>query len=231
MKIVANDITLDLENLTIEDSGGLLQLTPPKFGFPKSRAYLKITNSCNAQCEYCFQGTHHHTNPSDLSEYSTLIKKVLHTNHDVVIFGGEPFLKQNIKSLEFLFALDRERKFMFFSNGYFDDSIRNFLAQNTKQVETIVISLDGLERTHNQRRPFGNKNGFAQIISNISYLRAKKIPSTIQINIDSDNYDEVIEIVQLLSDRFKQDCPILLNKDYIREKSCLLNSSLSYLWN
>lgn len=51
---------------------------------------------------------------------------------------------------------------MFFSNGYSDDSIRIFLAQNTKQVETIVISLDGLERTHDQRRPFGRRNSFAR---------------------------------------------------------------------
>ena len=212
MRIVTKDIALDLENFTIEDPGGVLNLNPPKHGFPQGRAYLKITNSCNAQCEYCFQGTHHHTCTPNISEYSVLLKEVLQKNHDVVIFGGEPFLKQNLQSIDFLFSLDRKKKFIFFSNGYFDDSIRIFLAQNTKQVETIVISLDGLECTHNQRRPFGRRNGFAQIISNISYLLEQKIPFTIQINIDLDNYHEVIELVQFLSDRFNQDCPILLNK-------------------
>lgn len=212
MKIVTNDIVLDLENLTIEDAGGVLNLNPPKHGFPQSRAYLKITNSCNSQCEYCFQGTHHHTGSHNISEYSVLLRKVLQNNHDVVIFGGEPFLKQNLQNIEFLFSLERKKKFMFFSNGYFDDSIRIFLAQNTNQVETIVISIDGLECTHNQRRPFGRRNGFARIISNVSYLLEQKIPFTIQINIDLDNYNEVIELVQFLSDRFNQECSILLNK-------------------
>lgn len=212
MKILTNDIALDLDNLTIEDSSGVLKLAPQKHSPAQGRAYLKITNSCNAQCKYCFQGTHYYTDTINISQYSVFLRKVLQKNRDVVIFGGEPLLKQNLRSIDFLFSLNRKKKFVFFSNGYFDDSIRGFLNQNIKQVETIVISLDGLERTHNQRRPFGKRNGFTRIVSNISYLLEKKIPFTIQINIDMDNYHEVIELVWFLFDRFNQDCRILLNR-------------------
>lgn len=212
MEITSNDITLDLEHFTIKDSNGILQLNPPRSYSQKSRVYLKITNSCNAQCKYCFQGTHQCTHSIILNQYNLLLKKVLQNNHDIVIFGGEPFLAQNLQSLEFLFAIDPEKKFTFFSNGYFDYSVRAFLTQNIKQVETIIISIDGLECTHNRRRPFGRENGFARILSNLHFLREKKIPFAIQINVDSNNSDEIVRLVQYLSDHFSQEYPILLNK-------------------
>lgn len=107
-------------------------------------------------------------------------------------------MAQNLQSLEFLFAIDPEKKFTFFSNGYFDYSVRAFLTQNTKQVETIIISIDGLECTHNRRRPLGRENGFARILSNLHFLREKKIPFAIQINVDSNNSDEIVRLVQYL---------------------------------
>lgn len=105
MKILTNDIALDLENLTIEDPGGVLNLNPPKHGFPQGRAYLKITNSCNAQCEYCFQGTHHHTRPPNISEYSVLLKEVLQKIMMLLFSVENLFWSRIYGALTFFFLL------------------------------------------------------------------------------------------------------------------------------
>lgn len=212
MIINANKIRLDLKSFTIEDQTGVFQLPRPPFRQQNGRIYLKITDACNAQCSYCFQGSHRTPPTEDITKYDFLLSKILEESTDIVIFGGEPFLPQNLSAINHLFSLSKSRRFIFFSNGYFNEEVCTFLIQNKSQIGPIVISVDGLEETHNQRRPFGQKNGFLHIQNNLSFLQENNIPFSVQINIDANNFEEVPSLVQFLSNSFSNHFPIVLNK-------------------
>lgn len=212
MKISTNNGILDLAAFTLEDSSGTLKLFPLNHSTPKTRIYLKITNACNAQCSYCYQGKHSGEVPYAINKYKALIQKIVYSNSEIVIFGGEPLMEANLDNINFIFSLNREKDFLFFSNGYFDDTVRDFILSNRTQIQCIIVSIDGLGKVHNTRRPFGNKDGFSRIISNIEFLSNSQVSSMLQINVDRSNATDVGDIIQFLYRKFGTTIPFVLNK-------------------
>ena len=210
--IEANGILLDLDTFTLRQGDEVLRLNPPYSKTLNKRTYLKITNCCNAQCQYCFQRIHGSKKSNKLTDYESLLKRIIQADQEIVIFGGEPFLKQCISDIEYLFSLDENKKFIIFTNGYFGKEARQFINVKKEQFKSIIISVDGLEETHNHRRPLINGNGFLKILANLDSLHNAKIPATIQINIDKRNYHEIYDLLLFLRNKYGTFFPVQLNK-------------------
>ena len=165
------------------------------------RVYFKITDKCNLQCVYCFQKTDKKLDKTfNISEFSAVIDHFVSDFADeVVIFGGEPLLDTNKDILNEMFEyISSKSKILFYTNGCFSNNILEMLTIKNKSLHGLVISLDGPEKIHNERRIYVKKNSFMIIINNMKALRENDIPFIIQVNIDQSNYDVIDELLDYL---------------------------------
>ena len=175
------------------------------------RLAILLTLDCNFACDYCCENRiHTRMNTETASKILEFIGDKLQKNTKkdlhILWFGGEPLLE-----IPTLFALTDEikkicsklgRKCHFFmtSNGYF---LKNLCQYDVSKLELkeLKVTLDGLEETHNKRRPLSHNNGgtFQEIISGIK-IAINKIKIKIRINIDQDNIKEIPALLNYLMD-------------------------------
>jgi uncharacterized protein len=115
------------------------------------------------------------------------------------------------------------------TNGYLmNENVINEL--DNLKITSIQITIDGLESTHDKRRPLiSGKGSFQQIINNIDLLKTKKpdFDIAIRVNLDNNNKDEFIEICRFFYKRYKTFINIapgfVSDKDGCRTSNCLMN--------
>lgn len=130
---------------------------------------LHIAHACNLSCRYCFAGEGEYRGDRSLMSYETG-KKALdflvansgsRKNLEVDFFGGEPLM--NFEVVKRLVAYgrsleekhDKHFRFTLTTNGVLlDDAIIEFA---NKEMDNIVLSIDGRKEVHDRMRP--NKNG------------------------------------------------------------------------
>ena len=182
---------------------------------------IGVTDRCNFTCPYCFENGQKNTDkfPTDSFTYAELFSELREyiNSHvtditreiELVWYGGEPSLE-----MEFVCFVnkrimgDANLKKIHFSNiiitnGYEidDDFMDNLKDQNVKFVQ---VTLDGLEKTHNERRnTFPATNSFETIVNNIEKLVERNIEVVVRINIDQDNKDEIEPLLEHLHKRFE----------------------------
>lgn len=176
--------------------------------------YFLPTLDCNLRCTYCVIGTEIcKSNNKKMSDecISKTVEFLINdkcfsklSNLSVVLFGGEPSLavEQNIKFMRLLNKKMGEEKTIVYalvSNGYewsekdFDELILNGLS-------SIQITLDGPPEIHNNRRISKYGEGtFDIIFKNIEMMIKREISIIIRINVDTNNYLYVDELLELLS--------------------------------
>jgi uncharacterized protein len=164
------------------------------------KVYFKITNKCNLNCIYCFQKEDQkNMNTPELNKYKKIIRAIIEEDPDVVIFGGEPLLSQNINNINFIFEnIFKKHTVSFFSNGNFNKDIIDVLLKNKGKISNIIISIDGCEEVHNSRRIRYKGNSFNTIINNCKVLLGNNIPFDIQVNIDKDNMHDLKPLINYL---------------------------------
>jgi uncharacterized protein len=169
------------------------------------------TLACNFKCSYCFQQEQPEyvmteETQNNLVRFVKMVKGKAQILR-IAWFGGEPLL-----------AIDRMKSFCqrvkeeinvpleshVITNGYLlnSDTIHTL---GDLGVTFYQITIDGLEETHNRRRPLHNKKGtFQTIIKNIETLiqMNNEIEVAIRVNIDSENTDEYHAVHKYLYDRF-----------------------------
>jgi uncharacterized protein len=195
---------------------------------------INPTLHCNFNCSYCFEGAKPSIYMTDEVEDAivNLIKKQKNINsvHNTW-FGGEPLmaferiisLTNKMKNLEINYSADMV------TNGYLmNEYVINEL--DNLKITSIQITIDGLETTHDKRRPLtSGKGSFQQIIDNIDLLRMKKpdFDIAIRVNLDNNNKNEFIEICRFFCKRYKTFINIapgfVSDKDGCRTSSCLMN--------
>jgi uncharacterized protein len=170
--------------------------------------------SCNFKCSYCFQQelpayVMNEETENNLVRFVNLMKQGAQYLR-ITWFGGEPLL-----------ALDRIKSFCqkikgeinvpleshMITNGYLlDDATINTLRD--LGVTFYQITIDGLEATHNRRRPLrGRKGTFKTIINNIETLLRlnNKTKIAIRVNVDSETEDEYHAVYQYLYNKFGEE--------------------------
>jgi len=171
------DVFEDLDEL--EENGTLFTVDVYKEGvidFKKRQTVVKalclhIAHDCNLACRYCFAGEGEYKGDRSLMSLE-VGKKALdflvansgnRRNLEVDFFGGEPLM--NLDVVKELVAYGRELekthdkhfRFTLTTNGVLlRDDVIEFA---NKEMDNIVLSIDGRKEVHDHMRPFKNGKG------------------------------------------------------------------------
>lgn len=174
---------------------------------------LVVTYNCNFKCPYCFEKEilkEINKDPSYAISKEMVDKfydRILEMEPDgkirnkyISLFGGEPLLKENRDILEYI--MEKGQKlgcaFTAATNGYDLDCYEDFLKPG--YIERIQITIDGTQKVHDERRMHAiYKNSFDIIVNNIRMALNKNTHISIRINIDNENFNELV----LLDKQFK----------------------------
>ena len=167
------------------------------------------TLKCNFGCVYCYENKNATSfNEKDYVHLINFLKQNI-THETRVInfswFGGEPMLCKNqmIKFIseleEFCLINNIALNIFVITNGYIlDETIMDFYKKHLNNLE-ICITLDGLKKEHDIKRPLIDKSPtFDKIVSNIKLLNKNNIYPTIRINIDKKNKKTPKKLVKYL---------------------------------
>ena len=137
---------------------------------------LHIAHDCNLKCKYCFAEEGEYHGRRALMSYE-VGKKALdflirnsgnRRNLEVDFFGGEPLM--NWQVVKDLVAYGREQekihdkhfRFTVTTNGgLLNDEIQEFI---NKEMDNVVLSLDGRKEVNDRMRPFRNGKGSYDLI-------------------------------------------------------------------
>lgn len=170
-----------------------------KRGQEEVQVFFVPTYQCNFACSYCYQ-SQYPAPPEKLSPkiidafFSFLDNRLAERNKYITLFGGEPFLKGKSykESLEYFFGRCAERKIelAFVTNGYHLDEYFDLLSKVS--VREIQVTLDGLEKLHDRRRPHkGGKPSFQRIVDNIDQCLKLGYTVNLRVVVDRENLSEL----------------------------------------
>ncbi|MBQ6760530.1 MAG: radical SAM protein [Prevotella sp.] len=177
--------------------------------------YLSLTIAptlnCNFRCVYCYEKGR---NNETLATSETLIDDIVDFVESfdsterlrITWYGGEPLLK-------FDFIQDLTRRFLQIRSDYDAFIITNGYLLNSRVIKSlsdlhirgIQITLDGLEETHNKRRPHViRNNSFQTIIHNMDELFDiyPDVSVYLRVNVDKTNEDEYHQLYQFLNEKY-----------------------------
>ena len=170
------------------------------------------TTNCNARCYYCFEAgqkvkTMSVETASKVAEYI-----ISHSNKEKVIlhwFGGEPLL--NLTAIDTicnrLIQAGIEYDSRMTTNGYLiTDSVIE-KAITTWKLNHVQITLDGTEEIYNKIKSYINTLGspYLTVINNINLLLNNNISTTIRLNVDLNNAEDLLVLCEELATRFRDN--------------------------
>lgn len=189
------------------------------------------TTGCNARCFYCFEeGMSVVTMNTKVAD--KLISYIEKTHNEkkftLYWFGGEPLCNSAI--IDYISDALNKKGMTFESkiitNGFLFDGNMIFNAKNKWNLKFAQITLDGMEATHNQRKNYANVNisPFKKTLENISKLIDNEIFVSVRLNFDEENFDEILTLVEFLSDKFKNNkyfrCyPAIISSDWLNHNA------------
>jgi len=203
-----------------EDVQNILKMHQQIQQFDKTYRGLTIvpTLDCNFKCGYCFE--QHTIRPQYMSDkieekLNEFITREYENDKNlkllnVVWFGGEPLLAYDkiCRISESLSKKNIPYEAQLITNGYLlsDEIIENLIQL---KIKTVQITIDGDEKTHNERRPHKTEhNSYSRIIENIKKLdnynkiNENKITISIRLNIDKINKELYADTSKFFSDTF-----------------------------
>lgn len=199
-------------NILVEDDRILTQkikLARLNTRFCSDVMHLTIapTIACNFACPYCYENNISIKKSMNIKVQSDIIKfiesnKKLRDLH-IDWYGGEPLL-----AFDTIISLTKQIQKLHIDNFNAAMVTNGYLLDLTKikrlkelNITRIQITIDGLEKTHNERRPHKtNNNSFKQIIKNLTTLYEvyPEIQANIRVNIDKKNASEFFDLNEYL---------------------------------
>lgn len=167
------------------------------------------TLDCNARCFYCYEaGVKKHSLARENVDKIIAFIQSLNTSKGLKInwFGGEPLMNPEI--IDYLIEKLRELNIPFISylitNGSLLTDHLIEKAYDEWNVRDVQITLDGMQEEYEKRKNYIslNEDIYYKVIYNIKKLADKKIYVHIRINIDTDNIEDVYELVTSLEEMF-----------------------------
>ena len=183
-----------------------------------------VTYNCNFRCPYCFEKREAKDSKYSISFTKSMVDQtfdamkeleslVLLQRNVVVLYGGEPLLKENKEIVKYIVEQGKRKgyKFHAITNGYDLDNFIDLLGQDL--ICRLQVTIDGTKDLHNQKRiHYKDSNSFDKIISNIQLILQVKpeIQISVRVNIDGHNLNDFAEL-----------------KNYFREKGFLDNENFN----
>ena len=137
---------------------------------------LHIAHDCNLACKYCFAEEGEYHGRRALMSYE-VGKKALdfliansgsRRNLEVDFFGGEPLMNWQVVKDLVAYGREQEKKFdkhfrfTITTNGVLlNDEVQEFC---NKEMDNVVLSMDGRKEVHDRMRPFRNGKGSYDLI-------------------------------------------------------------------
>lgn len=174
---------------------------------------IQPTASCQLGCGYC--GQTHSNNKLDKSKLDSFIERIDFNSRDMSInaievawFGAEPLTGLSLirYASKKIIKVAKKNSCTYTSriitNGV---QLTNYTAYELYSlgVESAEVTIDGLQDSHNVRRP--KKNGsesFSRIYANLKSIlndQSCKIKINIRCNVDKDNQSDVIPLIDRLA--------------------------------
>lgn len=180
---------------------------------------LHIAHDCNLACRYCFAGEGEYKGDRSLMSYE-VGKKALdflvansgnRRNLEVDFFGGEPLLNFDVvKKLvaygrEIEKTKDKHFRFTLTTNGVLlNDQVIEFA---NREMDNIVLSIDGRKEVHDHMRPFKNGSGSYDLIIDKFKKVAESRNQTkyyVRGTFTHNNLDFVEDVLHLADEGFEQ---------------------------
>lgn len=161
---------------------------------------LEITDRCNLRCKYCSHFGSEAEVGRDLAadEWLLFFEELGRCAvMDVCLQGGEPFIREDLKTL--IDGLVRNRmRFSILSNGtLITEEIASFLV-GTKRCNSVQVSIDGsVAVVHDS---FRGEGSFHQAIEGLKCLRRHGISATVRVTIHRRNVRDLEAVAALLLD-------------------------------
>ena len=178
-------------------------------------SYLSLTiaptTACNFNCVYCYESGIAQLSAKKQSELQAdtiaFIKKFVNAKYlRVTWYGGEPLLQ-----FDYIERLSKELMGLFenymahmVTNAYLLDKSKSEKLKSLN-ISAIQVTIDGLENTHNQRRPHKHyKDSFQRIITNMDdlFMVYPEISVGFRVNVDKSNQAEYHLIYEYLNNRY-----------------------------
>ncbi|MEY8366031.1 SPASM domain-containing protein [Anaerovoracaceae bacterium 41-7] len=174
----------------------------------KATLTLIPSYNCNMACEYCFEGRMPISEVNKKKGFTQFLKKLIESYHytscDFILLGGEPVLSGNLEIFKEYISEARNLlqvdDIICVTNGL---EVKKYYGLLKKiGITKYQITLDGMEKVHNLRRPAKNKsvNSFLTVCKTIDFLIDQNEDLEIRINVDQNNIAEINKIIQLAFD-------------------------------
>ncbi|WP_461630220.1 radical SAM protein [Labilibaculum euxinus] len=192
---------------------------------------ILTTLNCNFKCPYCYEKDTLNTqnlSPEIEKAIIYLAKKFPNINKiKITWYGGEPLLNfDSIKRLTLeLEKLKKPIEHNIVTNGYLLDDRMSFF--NTRNLESIQITIDGLAETHNKKRILKNNNGtFDRILANIeNFIKLNSACKVyIRCNIDESNENEFSQLYHFLNKKFNFEKRLIIYAAFVRNDNGRCNN-------
>ncbi|MEK6936793.1 MAG: radical SAM protein [Nanoarchaeota archaeon] len=122
-----------------------------------------VTDYCNARCSHCFywKNLNKRQDEMTLDQIKTMIKSLKTQLNMLVITGGEPFIRKDLYEIcSAFYQINKTKRINIVTNGLLGtkilDTVTRLVTENPDKRLTIIVSLDGLEDTHNMIRRVPN---------------------------------------------------------------------------
>ena len=163
--------------------------------------YILFSYECNFNCTYCFEHDMKgkETSNNNLNKIFRYVEKQLENNKvRLVLYGGEPLLLQNYNKIEKVlsFAQKNNIKVKIITNGYLLDVFSKLLLEYKRNIDYLLITLDGDKDQHDLTRKKKNKEGtYKKIVENILMADKLKIKTKIRVNVGMENQKYIIDFL------------------------------------
>lgn len=163
--------------------------------------YILFSYECNFNCTYCFEHDMKgkETSNNNLNKIFRYLEKQLENNKvRLVLYGGEPLLLQNYNKIEKVlsFAQKNNIKVKIITNGYLLDVFSKLLLKYKRNIDYLLITLDGDKDQHDLTRKKKNKEGtYKKIVENILMADKLKIKTKIRVNVGMENQKYIIDFL------------------------------------
>ena len=167
------------------------------------------TTKCNARCYYCFESNYRRIDMDEQTMLQTVDFMVSHKDNtplQIRWFGGEPLL--GVKSIDEICYELKKRGVEYISaittNGYIFHQDMVSKAKQLWNLKEAQITLDGTEEVYNQVKAYigASESPFQRVTKNIELLLIQGIKVIIRLNLDQDNYGNLIQLCKELKERF-----------------------------
>lgn len=165
--------------------------------FTPEKADIFLTYNCDLKCPFCYYRLYQQRNHKDIpiESWLKLIDELKQLGvMRVLLVGGEPLVYPGLSTLIEKIVASNMR-FQVITNGVRMRSHGKAIIENAKRCDSVQISIDGMEETHDSMRGQGN---WAKSIDALRWVKENGIKANVNSVISSKNLDEVSELVQFL---------------------------------